>query len=356
MNCGSRTIIKKLEAENPHGAAELTRIRENSDIRAVAAVLRDTEARGGIAAVQHLVDRKVEQGNTPGEIRLASLAVNPNLLPDGPSREEFLSAHVSALQLLDHDETGVTTSAYLDRLERAAGAPDSWRVAKSNPMGMLVSDHVSTPSLREYYEQEQEWLDPVIVDVTSRSLMNDEGKGAQISDVVSVAYDNRPYFKQAVTEQRLNGAAFFLFGRYGDAISRTSSEAGGVPLGEVLEVIYANNDFLERFKDDTPDVLAGRLVTIYNNKPAVWRAARRMSLALRMNEDAPQVADKLFEKYTADDIAAMLYAGYENELVFAAEAVAKFGDLAIYILSHYEESRRFHEALKVNSVGVRLIP
>src|SRR5208337_5198661 len=57
-----------------------------------------------------------------------------------------------------------------------------------------------------------------------------------------------------------------------------------------------------------------------------------------------------------DDIASLLYAGYENEVVFAAEAVSKFGDLAIYILNHYEGSKRFHEALKDNGVGPRLIP
>ena len=66
-------IIKKLKAENPQAAAELTKIRENNDIRAVAAVLHEAEARGGLAAVQDLVDREAKYCKTPGEIRLASL-------------------------------------------------------------------------------------------------------------------------------------------------------------------------------------------------------------------------------------------------------------------------------------------
>jgi len=349
----TQKYIRELGNENPQAAAELTRIRENSDIRALAAVLQEAEKRGGLAEIQHLVDRKVQHGRTPWEIRLASLAVDPNLLPAAGSRDEFLSAHGSALQLLDQDATGQATNAYLDRLEQASRTPDSWRIAKGDSMAMLVNDCVSSLELREFYEHEQEWLDSIIVEVVASADMEDSEKRALVSDVVEVAYDNRPYFKQAV-EQKLGDGAFFLFSQHGDVIRRMSG-VGGVPLAEVLEVIFANSDFLERFKSDTPEKLAARLVYIRSHKPAVWQAARNISLALRLNEDAPDVADQLFEKYAADDIAALLYAGFENEVVFAAAAVAKFGDLAIYILHHYEGSRQFHEALKTN-VGPRLIP
>jgi hypothetical protein len=357
----TQKIIRKLEAENPQAAAELTRIRDNNNIRAVAAVLYDADARGGASAVQQLVDRQASSGRTPAEIRLASLAVDPNLLPNAAGRDEFLWAHASALQLLDDDATGKASGTYMDHLEQAARTPDSWRTAKANSMAMLVFESVSTPGLREYYEQEQEWLDAVVVEVTARADMDDAEKKALVSDVVKVAYDNRPYFKQAVTEQKLDAGAFFLFAQYGDVIGHIAG-AGGVPLDETLEVVFANSDYLERFKTDKLDregrarELAARLVYIRSHKPAVWRAARKTWLALRLDEDAPQVADKLFEKYAADDVAALLYAGYEKEVVYAAEAVAKFGDLAIYILNRYAGSRQFHDALKQPDFGPRLIP
>jgi hypothetical protein len=350
----AKKITKKLEAENPQAAAELTRIRENGEIRAVAAVLYEADARGGVSAVQGVVDRKVKCGRTPPEIRLASLAIDPNLLPNAASRDEFLWTHASTLQLLDHDETGVASNAYLDRLEQASHTPESWRVARSNAMAMLVHECVPSPQLREFYEQEQEWLDATIVEVTTRVDMSDSEKRSLVSDVVKVAYDNRPYFKQAVTEQNLDAGGFFLFAQYGDVIRRMAG-AGAVPLGETLEVIFANGDFLERFKTDSPEQLAARLVCVRSNKPAVWQASRKTPFALRLNEDAPQVADKLFEKHAADDIAVLLYAGYENEVLFAAEAVDKFGDLAILILNRYAGSPRFHAALKQN-FGPRLIP
>jgi len=349
----TQKIIRDLGKENPQAAAELTRIRENSDIRALSAVLYEADKRGGMAEVQHMVDRKVQHGKMPSEIRLASLAVDPNLLPDAKNRDEFLWAHGSALQLLDQDGTGKASNAYLDCLERASRTPDSWRVAKADSMAMLVYECVSTPVVREYYAQEQEWLDAIIVEVTASAAMDDTAKRALVSGVVEVAYDNRPYFKQAV-EQKFDSSAFCLFSQHGDII-RQMVGLGGVPLEEALEVIFANGDFLERKKDDTPYKLAATLMNIHSEKPAVWQAARKIGLALRLHEDAPDVANQLFEKYPADDIAALLYAGYENEVVFAAAAVVKFGDLAIYILNKFEGSRKFHEALKRN-VGPRLIP
>jgi hypothetical protein len=349
-------ITKKLEAEDPHAAAELKKIRENRDIRAVAAVLHDAEARGGISAVRHLAERSATSGSVPAEIRLASLAVNPNLLDNATSRDNFLWAHATALQVLGGDETGEAGSAYLDRLEQSARSPDSWRVAKANPMAMLVHEYVTDPAQREYYGREQDWLDGVIVDVTARAVVGDAEKGPLVSDVVRVAYENQPFFQQAATEQGLGSGSFFLFAEHGDVIRRLAGAAGGVPLDEVLEVVFANSDFLDRFKNDTPVNLAARLIVVRNRKPSVWRAARKTGLALRLNEDAPHVADKLLEKFSEDDIAALLYSGYENEVVSAAEAVLKFEDLGIYILNRYEGSKRFHQALKNNSIGPRLIP
>ncbi len=350
----TKEIIKRLQLENPQAAAELTRIRENNDINAVAAALSDAEARGETAAVEDLVDRKIKTGKTPAEIRLASLAVDPNLLPTKASRDEFLWAHASAVQVLDQDSNGAAADAYLNRLEQSAQSPESWRIAKANPMAMLVVECVTATDLREYYEQDQVWLDPVIVGVAARADMSDSEKKALVSDVVRVAYDNRPYFKQAVTEQKLDAGAFFLFAQFGPVI-RLMAGSGNVPLNETLDVIFANSDFLQRFKADAPEKLAARLLKIRVQKPAVWRAARKTFLALRLNEDAPNVADRLFEKYAVDDIAALLYAGYEGEVVYAAQAVDKFGDLAIYILNRYVRSRRFHEALRAN-FGPRLIP
>ncbi len=363
-------IIKKLRIENPQAADELTRIREHNDIRAVAAVLSDASSRGGLAGVQRLVDRgssrmgagRIGAGDqatglahTPYEFRLASLAVDPNLLPDTKSREEFLWAHGSALEILDHDSSGAQVDAYLQRLEKASHSADDWRIAKNNAMALVVLDSIAAANLRQYYEQEQDWLDDAIVEVAARADVSDTERRALIGRVVTTAQSNRPYFKQAVTDLKFGPEVFFLFEEYGEVIRRAVG-SGGLPLDEVLEVIFANGDFLDRFKLDPPQEIAARLVYLRNQKPTVWQAARKISLALRLNEDAPREADKIFEKYTGDDVAALIYAGYEHEVPQAAASIAKFGDLGIYILNRYSQSKPFHAALAREDVGPRVIP
>lgn len=348
-------IIERLKVENPQAAAELERIRASHDIRAVAAVLREADVRGGTAAVGKLVDRPGSSVKTPSEIRLASLAVDPHLAPSAASRDEFLWAHASAVEMLDQDGTGEAADAYLKRLEHSAQLPDTWRAVRADAMAMLVYDCVASPELREYYDQEQEWLDAVLVDVSARVDASGVQKRLLVAEVVHVAYQNRPYFKLAVTEQKLDAAAFFLFDQYGDVI-RLVMTSGGMSLEELLEVLFANGDYLERSRGEPAEKLASRLVHVHDQQPAVWKAARKTRLALRLSEDAPGVADRLFDKYAADDIALLLYAGYENEIAPAAAAVARFGDLAIYVLNQYVQSPRFHETLARPDVGPRLIP
>jgi hypothetical protein len=351
-----RKITDRLAAENPQAAEELARLKEARDVRAVAATLRDAETRQGLSGVSSLVERYQRTQQVPYEIRLSSLAADPRRLTSLDEREAFLWAHGSAMQVLATTLDATALDDYLQRVERASRDPETWRLAKSDALAMLVWEQVTEADLRRYYEEERDWLAEVLVQLAAMVEGDAADQGRIVADGLRVAHRFRPYFKEAIVQHNLDATVFFLFADQGEVIAKAVG-AGGLPLNEVLEVMFANADYvIEQRQAKSVEGLAARFVEIRNHKPSVWKAARYSSLALRLNEDVPQHADGLLEKYGPDDIAAFLYAAYEKEVAFAAEAVVKFGDLGIYILNQYAGSDAFRQALVRPGVGPRLIP
>lgn len=347
--------------EDPISAATVTKLRENKKIHelALASAIRQAELRGGLPEVRSLLKPSFQTTAVPAEVRLAMLATDPSGFPGANDREHFLHAHGSVLDVFHGTGNTATPNDYLTRLEAAHKVPSLWRRTFDNAMAFVLFDAVKDDTLRAYYEQEKDenWLEETLVQIGA--MVEDDSQASDsrdlIANVLRVAQKYHPYFKQSIKDHEFDASVYFLFETHGDLI-RDAIKEHAIPLSEVLEVAFANLDFLEQNRDPKQAHLAETLAHIRNEKPYVWTSARQSAFALRLNEDVPQHAEALLKTYSGDDIAVLLYAGYENEVVYAADALAKFDDLAVYILCHYQDTPKFREALTRPGIGPRLIP
>src|SRR5207247_1606274 len=108
---------------------------------------------------------------------------------------------------------------------------------------------------------------------------------------------------------------FQIFIVLGDVI-RGCVQEHHLKLGETLEVIYANAEYLAEIqaKGKTSFAIAQQLAAIRGNQPNVWKAARHVPQALRLQRDIPQFADSVLEKYAVDDVVGLLYSQYPDEI------------------------------------------
>lgn len=353
--------IDELRSQEPSAAAALDRLRERHDARALAAVFDQVDHRGNLSGLRQLAEQ------APGaryQLPLAELALDPQLFISSEDRESFLVAHGSACQILDRLGESTKIPNYLARLRRASADRERWQAVKNDAMALLLWDKQPDSSLRAFYLQEEDWLAEILVQLAPLNATADEesnGDDLQVARAVRLTETARRYHplpRQAVVDLGLGTIGFQLFLAYGEVINAAVVKHG-LALDEVLEVIYANSETLDRKLRDSAAVdLAAKLALVRQNKPSVWKAARQFALALKLDEDAPQYADELLSKYGSDDIANFLYTEYPELILPAAAAIHQYGDLAICLLNEYadEEPRRFDRYLTDPQVGIRLIP
>ena len=357
-------ITDELLKEDPNAAATVTRLRENKKIEklAIASAIREAELRDGLPAVHSLLKppSPTKSKFIPGEIRLAMLATDVSRFSVREDRQNFLYAHGSVLDVLERTGNTAATDAYLTDLEAAGQDPEVWRSAYDDALALVLFEVVKDEEARAYYarEKDQGWLEETLAQLAC--MVETEGDAPDatrdmLADVLRVAQTYHPYFKQSITEHKFDASVYFLFMEYGDLVQHAVKNHA-LPLNEILEVVFANQDFFEKKKAQSTVQLSALLTLIRNEKPSVWLAARQTALALRLNDDAPQHAEAILKEYQGDDIASLLYAGYESEIVYAADALVKFEDLGVYILSHYQDTPAFHKALVRPGIGSRLIP
>jgi len=353
--------IERLRSVNPEAAVGLTRLMEKHDARAVAVSIRAARVNGNLSGLRELAEqaKKIE---VPYQIQLVEMAAQEGLFNSEEERDGFFIAHASACQLLVREQSSEALSYYLDQLKQASKNKEAWRVIKDDPAAMVLWPYLRDNfDLWQYYEKERDWLAEQLVVFEPINEDYPEERGKSLTKLVELAYRYHPLVKSAVVDENLGIVGFSLFLAYGSIIAESVSVLG-LPLGETLEVIFANMDSFET--DDEMSVSprgkerAEELFSIYKNKPNVWQHARLYPLALRLNRDAPNYADALLREYGHDDITYFLYASYENEkeIPIVAEAIVKFGDLAIYILNRYADDPDFHKYLLDRRLGVRLIP
>jgi hypothetical protein len=131
-----------------------------------------------------------------------------------------------------------------------------------------------------------------------------------------------------------------------------------IPLDETLEVVFANRDLVNAKQNQGVSVndAAQWLADIRANKPEVWKYARTTPLALRLNDQAPDVAEHVLQRFGADDVAAFLFVEYDADVPAAAHSLDRFGDLAFVVLNRFHDDARFRRLFAEPTVGLRLIP
>lgn len=402
--------IATLATRDPDAANILRSLHDDRDRRAIEAALREQQSlpTGDALRTAEVIARNLNEGNAPlatHRYELAKLAGDTNLLRTEAERDAFVVAHGTALDALASlqavPEQGraiaeQSVSEYLTQLRQAVSRPALFRRTASDPIAMMLFQEVEDEKVREFYLRANEngthpdWLREVIavsvqasaregspMRLTSFSRSQDDQSDGppplSVGDVVRVAYENHPVFEQAIfddlalpEDQRRPAAVMVsLFQEYGPIIRMAVGPAGNVPRSEILDVIFANEDFIEDAADrdgrEAPAKLAAHFAFLQKSKPGVWREARYSPLALRLERAAPDDANVVLEKYGPDDIATLLFTGYEDSLPKATKSVAQFGDLAITVLQMYSDEEGganglFHRALLNPRIGTRIVP
>jgi hypothetical protein len=151
-----RRMIEQVGRHDPAAAAELARLRNRHDARALAAALTAAERGGSLAGVRRMADQGRDSGRAPYRVRLAEYAIDPRLFTRPKDRDAFLLAHGTTCQVLDGDGGGLTH--YMGLLDRASADAETWRAVRDDSVALLLWDDLSDPTLRRFYLDERDWL------------------------------------------------------------------------------------------------------------------------------------------------------------------------------------------------------
>lgn len=366
--------LARLEKTDPQAAQILQGLRDRRGEQALAPAMRvvETGAVNPMSALRELATR-AEHDRTPYEVQLADIARRSVNLKDPEESQAFFNSHATACSLLACDTSGRSTDRYLQRLEEASHDPAAWRVVKDDPVALMIWRQLAAdPKLLAYYEAEREWLADVLADLEVVETQPGPLPSPQFEPFAEVAVEGtyveairvaqmfHPLPKQAAVDLEFGSLGFSLFMKFGFVIQIAVSE-GKLPLNETLEVLFINGDEFLPTHDGMyalgeVETFAARLTQIHSARPRVWEFARNYPLALRLNRDAPAYADQLLEKFGGNDVCAFLYANFEEQIVPAAGALAKFGDLGFYILKKYEDDSRLKARLADPKVGMLIVP
>lgn len=407
--------IEQLTSRDPAAASALQGLDDARRRRAIEAVLRAESRRPSgdpVRTAEQIAatfdGRSAEHSVEEARYRLALLAMDRDLdlVSSAEQRTSFIVANGTVIDALEGLQTAGGPAAvvadealadYLRGLGKVAATPADYRAVADDPIGVMLFDEVREPELRRFYltananSRHQDWLKAVIAEsvqpsgptgspfqLTSFGKLKREEDAPEplsVGDVVRVAYDNHPLFQQTFfddfelpeEDRRPAPVVVELFRERGPLIRLATGPKGNVPRSEILDVLFANDDFLERWaieRGDTDEArlaLVAHLADVQKSKPGVWREARFSPLALQLNEKAGRHADAVLDKYGPDDIATLLLGGYEESVAVATEAVERFGDLAIVVLQTYADEAGgsngiFHQALQDPKVGSRIVP
>jgi hypothetical protein len=406
--------ITVLRDRDPKAADALQSLTDARRRRAIEAMLR-AEKRlpgGDSIRVAERLAKDVGQGTDSASVdaaryELALLASDPHLVRTRAERDSFIAGNATVVDAIGSVRTigdegsavaDVAIADYLSDVEKVAASPASYRAVADDPIGVMLFDEERDAKLRQFYltananHDNPDWLKAVIAQTVQPSGSGDSpfrltslAKGADededgtdaysVGDVVRIAYDNHPLFQQTFfddlqlpeDDRRPAPVVVALYREHGELIRLATGPKGNVPRSEILDVLFANDDFLERWRIEKGETdkatleLVAHFADLQKSKPGVWREARYSPLALQLDEAAPRHANEVLEQYGPDDIATLLLSGYEESAAKATEAVARFGDIAIVVLQMYADEAAgnaglFHRALRNPDVGVRIVP
>lgn len=339
--------IAEIRKLNPEADAFFAKLDDQRDSAALGATIRAAETQHGRDSALRAIAEQIRTSEEPAYYRLMRLAADIDRAPSQSDREAILYSHGTTLQNLLVDDSGTAADEYLTQLENAAADPALWPTIKDDPIGLLVAPHIKGDAeLWQFYRDERDWLADILA-TAAPDDGSDIAGAAFLTNLIRIAKNNHPQVKSAVAEFGL--VALPLYETYGPILKETNEL--GVPDSETLEIIFANQD---QFGANPPS--ADSLVNLKKNRPAVWDAARYQTLVLRLDAAVPQLSELLVKQFPAADIAAFLFTNYEDEIPAAAAALAKFGDLGLYILNRYQADPRVRDLLTNPQVGPRAIP
>lgn len=349
--------IKRLKQVDPEAATALTRLEEQYGARALAPTVK---ARSENLSTLRTWAQQAKAQAIPYEVALVKLADEARLLSNDQALDGFFYSHGTICQLLTRDPSGEALTYYLNLLRQAHADPEVWRVVRDDPIGLLLWSHINhdTPLWR-FYEQERDWLAELIAQLTP--LSDERDADQTVLEAVQIAERFHPLPRQAVVELETGVYGFNLFSVFGSLIEQ-AVEQYKLPLNETLDVLFTNADYFDLGDPGSAGYeqriheTVQELAYIRQHKRYVWQQARLYPMALRLNRDVPQYAEKLLERFSTDDITLFLYTHYEAQLAPAAAALIHFGDLAFYLLNKYVDDPSMKPALANPKIGIRVVP
>jgi hypothetical protein len=345
------TAEAELRKLNPAAGNFLDSLNDVRDRAALGASIRAAEIEHGKDSALRVFAEGFKGGNEPPYFRLLRLATDVGMAPSEADREAIVYSHGTTLQHLLLEKDGRGADDYLDQLEAASVDPEIWAIVRDDPVALLMWPYLEQDDvLWQFYVEQRDWLGEVLASAAPADRID---AGAFFVDLVRVTQEYHPMVKQAVVVNEFGVVAVPLFSAYGDVLKETTRL--GVPVNEALEIVFANQDQFDGAKD-TAIVLADRLIHLKKNKPTVWEAARNEPLVLRLDAAVPGLSESLLKRFAGNDVAGFLFTAYEDEIVPAATALERFGDLGFYILHRYQDDPRAHALLMDTKVGVRAVP
>ncbi len=371
-------LVDEFKNSNPVYAAEIENLRDKFGAPAIASKLKlDTEAIQNSIPIESL-NEHLRKKTTPSELPLVQLALNTHLVDDQHAMTSFLENFYPPIAF--HQDDTIRKNI-LNTLNEASKSKSDWKVVSSHFSGPLVWQSTrNAPELWNFYASNHTWLEePILLAILNETFVREEvlelenplDAQERMRNILAVAQKYENIFAKIRSD--FNEQLAFVFNvleLHGGAV-QVAINRNGLPAGEVIEVLFANPDYLltmtdnEEYNRVISENGAARLAEIYRENQNVWNYAKSTPLALQLYDDAPDQADKVLEDYGNNPaFFIQLYDHYDirndegNSIIMPhiAKSLVKYGDLAAHILYTYRDNNTFQEVLTYPEVGFRAIP
>ncbi|MBL4771891.1 MAG: hypothetical protein JKY61_12310 [Planctomycetes bacterium] len=356
-------MLGRLADSDPQAAAQIAKIKDKGKLRALEVAALSTEE-GGRRRSQ-IADLGAEMaltGDVPYRARLAYIALDDPELRGVEAREEFLVSHGSAVQMIEAELGLPAVDEYLQKLEECREDVSVWPLVRDDALALTLWRAGCAPEQLGFYRRSREWLStPLATIYCSESrpqemMPQDMEKLQRHEGVLAIL----------LNEGALGYAGIQMVLTHGSLIEQLWSQYQLDPI-EVANVIFFNQDQVS--PDGGDHVKRGdavtRLAQVASDYPLVWLAAQETPLALRFHSDARHVAEEVLTEYGPDDVTSLIYTRFDPELKgvaavpVAAEAIAKYGDLAIWVFGNYDHPDFVEQLvhwMENDQVGHRIVP
>ncbi len=248
---------------------------------------------------------------------------------------------------------------YLSELEGFSGNSIDWELIRDDSIAFTLLRAGCSREQVEFYKGHRDSLAEPIA-----SLDWQAGEaGWSLSEAMDQLIQHEPLVEELLEKEELGVFGIGAILSHGTLLE-VLHQGFDVNPTEAANVLHLNAGYIE-YDRQSPDEIgdtARRLAHISAHESTVWLAAQETPLALRFYQDAKGVATDVLEAFAADDVVALLYDRFGDDLPAlraAATAVKLYGDLAIFIFSRYDEpayTQKIREALVDPDGGPRVVP